>query len=54
MIIGKTLLLPLRLAAARARRFGVHHRPLASAYALSGGIALVLLVAFAFTWGPAR
>ena len=54
VIIGKTLLLPLRLAAVRARRFGVHHRPLASAYALSGGIALVLLVAFAFTWGPAR
>jgi lipopolysaccharide/colanic/teichoic acid biosynthesis glycosyltransferase len=54
VIIGKTLLLPFRFAAARIRSFGAHHRPLASAYALSGGIAIVLLIAFAFTWGPAR
>lgn len=54
LIIGKTLLLPLRLAAIRAHRFGARHRPLAYDFALSGGIALVLLVVFAFTWGPAR
>ncbi len=54
VIIGKTLLLPLRFAVSRAASFGAHHRPLAPAYALSGGIAIVLLVAFAFTWGPAR
>ena len=34
--------------------FGARHRPLAYDFALSGGIALVLVVVFAFTWGPAR
>jgi lipopolysaccharide/colanic/teichoic acid biosynthesis glycosyltransferase len=53
-IIGRTLLLPLRLAALRARRFGAHHRPLASTYALSGALSILLLITFAFTWGPAR
>jgi lipopolysaccharide/colanic/teichoic acid biosynthesis glycosyltransferase len=53
-IIGKTLVLPLRIAAARAMAFGAHHRPLATSYAFSAAISIVLLVAFAFVWGPAR